>query len=125
VDWNLLALKSTYEINRSTTLDIRAFGMMSNRRTIGFLGKITQTDQGGNREMIYSDFMNGGVEARFLNKYSLFKQDDQPPFVKGALLVGARVYQGETQTRQGTAADGDDANFMFINPDNVEGSSFL
>ncbi|WP_107037130.1 TonB-dependent receptor domain-containing protein [Brumimicrobium mesophilum] len=124
VDWNLLALKSTYEINKSTTFDVRAFGMISNRRTIGFLGKITQTDQGGNREMIYSDFMNGGVEARFLKKYSWYKSETEPAKVKGALLVGARVYQGQTQTRQGTAADGDDANFMFINPDDVEGSSF-
>ncbi|WP_158276194.1 TonB-dependent receptor family protein [Brumimicrobium oceani] len=126
VDWNLLALKSTYEINQSTTFDIRAFGMISNRRTIGFLGKITQTDLGGNREMIYSDFMNGGVEARFMKKYSWYSEDDKiTPKVKGALLVGARVYQGETQTKQGTAADGDDANFMFINPDDVEGSSFI
>lgn len=126
VDWNLLALKSTYEINKSTTLDLRAFGMISNRRTIGFLGKITQTDLGGNREMIYSDFMNGGIEARFMKKYSWFKSEEQNTAkVKGALLVGARVYQGETQTRQGTAADGDDANFIFINPDNVENSSFV
>lgn len=125
VDWNLLALKSTYEFNKSTTFDIRAFGMISNRRTIGFLGKITQTDLGGNREMIYSDFMNGGVEARFLKKYSWFKSENKPAKIKGALLVGARVYQGETQTKQGTAADGDDANFMFVNPDDVEGSSFV
>lgn len=41
------------------------------------------------------------------------------------MLVGARVYQGETQTRQGTAVDGDDANFIFINPNNVESSSFV
>ncbi len=126
VDWNLLALKSTYEINKTTTIDIRAFGMISNRRTIGFLGKITQTDLGGNREMIYSDFMNGGVEARFLKKYSWFKsKEGTTAKIKGALLVGARVYQGETQTRQGTAVDGDDANFIFINPNNVESSSFV
>jgi Fe(3+) dicitrate transport protein len=125
VDWNLLALKSTYEISRTATFDIRAFGMISNRRTVGFLGKITQTDLGGNREMIYSDFMNGGVEARFMKKYSWFKSEDKSPKIKGALLVGARVYQGETQTKQGTAADGDDANFMFISPNDVEGSSFV
>jgi Fe(3+) dicitrate transport protein len=125
VDWNLLALKSTYEINKTTTFDLRAFGMISNRRTVGFLGKITQTDLGGNREMIYSDFLNGGVEARFLKKYSWFTSENSPAKIKGALLIGARIYQGETQTKQGTAADGDDANFMFIQPDDVEGSSFV
>ncbi|RFC53612.1 TonB-dependent receptor family protein [Brumimicrobium aurantiacum] len=124
VDWNLLALRSTYELSKTATLNVRAFGMVSNRRTIGFLGKITQTDQGGNREMIYSDFMNGGVEARFLKKYSWFKSEQNEAKIKGALLIGARVYQGETKTEQGTAADGDDANFIFVNPDDVEGSSF-
>nr|WP_299204649.1 TonB-dependent receptor [uncultured Brumimicrobium sp.] len=125
VDWNLLALTSNYQINKTTTFDIRAFGMISNRRTLGFLGKITQTDNGGNREMIYSDFINGGIEARFMKKYSWFKSETSSAKIKGALLVGARVYQGETQTKQGTAADGDDANFVFIHPDDVEGSSFV
>ena len=125
VDWNLLAVKSTYEISKTTTLDVRAFGMISNRRTIGFLGKITQADLGGNREMIFSDFVNGGVEARFLKKYGLFKSENKPAKINGALLIGGRIYQGETQTRQGTAADGDDANFIFSNPSDLEGSSFI
>src|SRR5690554_1153393 len=125
VDWNLLALKSNYQFNKSTTFDLRAFGMISNRRTIGFLGKITQTDLGGNREMIYSDFKNGGVEARFMKKYRWFKSENELAKIKGALLVGARVYQGETQIKQGTAADGDDANFIFIHSEDVEGSSFV
>ena len=125
VDWNLLALKSRYEINKTTTFDLRAFGMISNRKTIGFLGKITQTDLGGNREMINSDFINGGVEARFMKKYNWSKTDKKSTNIRGALLVGARVYRGETQTKQGTAAAGDDANFIFIHPDNLEGSSFV
>ena len=125
VDWNLLALKSRYEINKTTTFDLRAFGMISNRKTIGFLGKITQTDLGGNREMINSDFINGGVEARFMKRYNWSKTDGKSTNIRGALLVGARVYRGETQTKQGTAAAGDDANFIFIHPDNLEGSSFV
>ncbi|PKR81477.1 hypothetical protein CW751_05340 [Brumimicrobium salinarum] len=125
VDWNLLALKSKYEFNKTTTFDIRAFGMISSRKTIGFLGKITQTDLGGNREMIYSDFMNGGVEARFMKKYSWLEADGKASKVRGALLVGGRFYRGETQTKQGTAAAGNKADFTFINPRDVEGSSFI
>ncbi|MDX1651122.1 MAG: TonB-dependent receptor [Brumimicrobium sp.] len=122
VDWNLLAVHSDYFISKNTTFNVRAFGMVSNRKTLGFLGKITQSDPGGNREMINSDFRNGGVEARILHKYA-FNADSRLN-INGALLIGGRYYQGRTVTEQGTATDGTNADFTFKNPDDLENSSF-
>jgi len=124
VNWNMLALHYDHEISKKSHLNIRAFGMMSSRKTLGFLGKITQQDPGGAREMLSGNFKNGGVEARFLQRYDLNKKKKEVAYVRGAFLVGARYYRGTTTADQGTATDGNDANFVYQNPDDLEGSSF-
>ena len=123
VDWNMLAVTSTTELGRNGTLDVRAFGMLSERQTLGFLGKVTQSDPGGRREMIDSQFKNKGMEVRYLQKYSLSEKEDRS-LIKGAFVVGTRLYEGKTVTNQGTATDGTDANFEFKNPSDLENSSF-
>ena len=121
VNWNMLALHFDYEISTKSLFNVRAFGMKSSRESLGFLGKISQADPGGNRELIQGLFKNGGVEARFLQRYQLLKEQQK---WRGAFLVGARYYQGQTTTNQGTSSDGTDAQFSFLNPTNLENSSF-
>lgn len=123
VDWNMLAVTSTTEVGRNGTVDVRAFGMLSERQTLGFLGKVTQGDPGGRREMIDSQFKNKGVEARYLQKYCITEMENKWP-LKGAFLIGARFYQGKTVTNQGTATDGMGADFSFKNTSDLENSSF-
>jgi Fe(3+) dicitrate transport protein len=123
VHWNTLAAHFDHEFNSKTVLNVRAFGMISDRKTLGFLGKITQADPLGNREMISGDFKNAGIEARLLRKYS--SKDNSKVNIKGAFLVGARYYKGQTSSLQGTATDGNAADFSFQNPDDLENSSFL
>jgi Fe(3+) dicitrate transport protein len=123
VDWNMLAVTSTTQLGRNGTLDLRAFGMISERQTLGFLGKVTQSDPGGRREMIDSQFKNKGMEVRYLHKYTLSEKVDRP-LIKGAFVVGGRYYQGKTVTNQGTATDGTAADFEFKNPTDLENSSF-
>jgi len=120
VKWNTLALHYDHNISQSATLNIRAFGMLSSRNSLGFLGKITQQDPGGAREMISGDFRNAGVEARFLKRYTPWKEKN----VQGAVLFGGRYYQGQTTARQGLATDGTDPDFTYQNPNDLEGSSF-
>jgi len=121
VNWNMLALHLDYEFSSKAVFNLRAFGMKSSRESLGFLGKITQADPGGNRELIQGLFQNGGIEARFLKRYNLSKSDEK---WRGAFLVGARYYQGKTIANQGSASDGSDAKFSFLNPNNLENSSF-
>lgn len=120
VNWNTLALHYDHEFSRNAHFNIRAFGMASSRKTLGFLGKITQQDPGGNREMLSGNFRNAGIEARFLKRYRPKRNEN----LFGAMLFGARYYQGQTTADQGIATDGNDANFAYQNPEDLEGSSF-
>lgn len=121
VDWNVLALHYDWELSSSTRLNVRTFGMLSQRLSLGFLGQINKADPGGNRELIQGDFQNAGAEARFLHRY---KFDLKGTKVVGAFLAGARYYRGQTTSVQGLAPDGRDADFRLLHPDNVENSSY-
>lgn len=123
VNWNMLALHYDHEISRKAHFNVRAFGMASSRQTLGFLGKITQQDPGGAREMLLGTFRNAGMEARFLQRYDV-KRSKEKMEIRGAFLVGARYYRGKTKADQGKATDGVDPDFEYQNPDDLEGSSF-
>ncbi|HLP55983.1 MAG TPA: TonB-dependent receptor [Fluviicola sp.] len=120
VNWNVLALHYDWEISKATRFNVRAFGMLSQRLSLGFLGKISQADPGGNREVIRGDFKNAGVEARLLHRYSVSKKSS----ILGVALFGVRYYQGQTTSIQGTATAGRDADFTMLNPDDPENSSY-
>ena len=123
VKWNMLALHLDYDISKSSTFNIRAFGMKSTRESLGFLGKITQADPMTERTMIQGLFENGGIESRFLHKYH-FNKKDVNRFTRGAFLIGMRYYQGSSISNQGNASDGDDADFRFLTPNNLDNSSY-
>lgn len=119
VDWNLLNLTTTYEL-KNGFIEFKSFGMLSERNTLGFLGKVTQMDPGGSREMIASKFRNAGGEIRYLQKF----QCSSLLNLRGAFVFGGRYYQGVTQTNQGKSTDGYDPIFEFQNPANLENSSY-
>lgn len=118
VNWNILALHYDWEISKNTVFNIRAFGMLSQRQSLGFLGKINQVDPEGLRDLIKGDFKNYGSEIRLLHKYKTSK------LVSGGVLVGARFYSGQTQNAQGYASSGNDADFRYLNPNDLENSDF-
>lgn len=123
VNWNLLALHYDWKFSDKARLNLRVFGMLSSRETLGFLGKITQQDPGGTREMLSGDFKNAGAELRFLKQYGVQKDSSHTSW-RGAFLAGARYYQGHTTSLQGLATDGDGPDFNYRHPDDLEGSSF-
>ena len=123
VKWNILALHYDHEFSNKAHFNVRAFGMKSGRSTLGFLGKITQADHNGVRDMISGKFQNAGVEARFLRRYTIFK-DTSKPSLRGAFLIGGRYYQGNSTAEQGLATDGNSADFVFQNSSNLEKSSY-
>jgi Fe(3+) dicitrate transport protein len=122
VDWNLMAIHYNYLISPNTTLNIRSYAIISSRQSLGFLGKITQADPGKERQLIFGDFKNTGTEIRLLKKYefTLFKTK-----IKSGSLIGARFYQGKTSALQGTAPGGNSSEYRFLNPSDLENSSFL
>lgn len=121
VKWNMLALIYNVDFHKGGTFNVKSFGMISSRESMGFLGKISQADPGGPRDMIAGRFKNVGVEARYLKRYQLFPEKKS---MKGAFLVGGRYYRGNTSNLQGTAPDGDDAQFKFLHPNDLENSNY-
>ncbi len=117
VDWNLAALEFTYKLNPSTELNLRNFGLFAERQSVGNLERINRFDEGGNRTLISGDFENLGSEFRLIKRYGIGES-------LSALLAGARIYNGRSNSRQGDGSDGNDANFNFLNPNDVEGSDY-
>lgn len=119
VDWNVTALNLGWRLSSKTTLDLKAFKVYADRLALGNLEKISRIDDLEERDLIVGDFDNFGSEFRILHKYPIRKK------MMGVLAAGVRYYQGKTISRQGKADDGYDANFTFLNPENLEGSDFL
>jgi Fe(3+) dicitrate transport protein len=117
VDWNLAAFHFDHEFNSSTKLNSRFFGLHASRKALGFLGQINRIDPLEERDLIWGEFRNFGNETRFLNIYSV---NDMP----WALLVGARYYQGYNLSKQGLSTNGFGPDFYYLNPTNMEGSSY-
>ncbi len=117
VNWNLFALTFDYKFSNRTKLNIRNFGLISQRLSVGNLERINVIDLGGNRTLIAGDFANIGNETRLLHHYKLFNKQH-------TLLVGARFYYGTTTSLQGNGSAGSDANFTFNNPQKPEASNY-
>lgn len=117
VNWNLLALTYDYKITERTKFNIRNFGMLSQRLSLGNLERINVVDLGGNRTLIQGDFANVGSEMRLLHHYKLFAKNH-------SLLVGSRLYYGTTISKQGNGSSGSDADYRFLNPKKPEASNY-
>ncbi|MCS7027745.1 MAG: TonB-dependent receptor, partial [Bacteroidia bacterium] len=118
VDWNLLALNFTYKFNDQTQLNWRNFGLLAQRQALGNLERINVADFGRERTLIAGRFQNFGSEIRLLHKYPAQNQ-------KHTLLIGSRFYRGTTTAKQGFGSAGRDADFRFLNPNNVEDSDYV
>jgi len=117
VNWNLFAFTLDYSFSHKTKLNLRTFGLIAGRAALGNLERITVVDLGGNRNLINDNYQNLGAELRLLHRYQ-FRQ------IPSALLIGARIYEGNTRQQQGEANDGFGADFNYLNPNNLEGSDF-
>lgn len=113
VDWNLLAVNLTYKISHLTEINIRNFGLVARRQSLGNMDKINVIDFGGDRMLIDGQFRNMGNETRLLHRYKFFGRQN-------AMVAGFRLYRGTSNTRQGFGDDGSGPNFNLLNPEDVE-----
>ena len=96
--WNIAAVNMDYQISANHKLNIKAFGLMGLRSSIGFTSAINIKDaltsgQYALRVLDEDEYKNYGVEARHLFTYSIGKQ-------KQSLAVGVRAYHGNTSRIQ-------------------------
>lgn len=117
VNWNLAALKLDYRLNDKTKINSRSFFLSAQRQSLGELGAINRPDPLRERDLIKGAYRNFGNETRLIHRYEI--QDQLATF-----LIGGRYYQGYTQSQQGDASDEADANFTFLNPNDLEKSNY-
>lgn len=117
VGWNLAALTMDYRLSASTRFNLRSFVLVAGRDALGELGPINRPDPGRERDLIRGQYRNFGAEARLLHRYTMKGQ-------YSTFLLGARFYRGFTRNRQGDAGSGSGPDFSFLNPEDLERSSY-
>ena len=117
VNWNVASATINGQLSKNLTINSKTFVLSSSRAALGFLGSITRTDTGGARDLILGEFNNIGNETRLIQRYNI---KGSP----GAILIGSRLYQGDTRNRQDKAGGGDNPNYSFLHPEVLEGSDF-
>lgn len=106
INWDLMALHLKYKFNNKSSLNSRTFGLIANRKALGFLGSLIRVED-TYRDLIVGEYQNIGNETRFLHKYSIKNQD-------AAFLTGFRAYRGYTVSQQGDADSTNNNNFEYI-----------
>jgi Fe(3+) dicitrate transport protein len=111
VDWNLFALHFDHKLNSSTEFNVRVFGLLANRYSLGFRpNRVATVDDNSERDLIKGDFKNLGAEARYLNRYSLAGKPS-------VVLLGSRFYHGNNHSTQGVGSAGHGPDFNYVNSD--------
>ncbi len=127
VDWNLFSVNFTYKFSEKTQVNIRNFALSAGRQSVGNLERINVADLGGERTLVAGKFQNLGNEIRLLHRYQLgFGKNISNISAKKThtLLIGTRIYKGTTSAKQGNGTNGNDANFTYLNPTNLENSDY-
>lgn len=108
VNWQMPAVFIDYRFNNNTFINNRTFGLIAERHALGNLGVISRTDDESiNRDYMLGKYQNIGNETRLIHKYNFLKEK------RGTLLVGARIFKGNTFSTQGEANKSAAADFYF------------
>lgn len=98
ITWTTIALISNYQINDRSKLNVKLFGVLGDRSSVGFVasgGIIVAdtinktTNQYNPRNLNTDNYRNYGAEVRYITDYNLFN-------TKSTVSVGARLYKGNT-----------------------------
>ena len=107
VDWFLNNFKFNYKISKKTNLLINFFSLNAERSSIGFRSnRVSQIDSDQERDLLLSEFNNFGIETKLTHKYLFFSK-------KSNMLVGNKIFFGETNNIQGPGSDLSDPDFDF------------
>jgi Fe(3+) dicitrate transport protein len=111
VDWLLWNFKLEHEFNKTTRFSLNLFGLDASRDALGFrTNRVSQVDDGSERDLIAGTFSNYGLEARFLSEYELADK-------KSVFLIGTKFYNAQNTTQQGPGSAGSDPDFSFQTDD--------
>ena len=117
INWNIPSAKIEYQPKENVRWNTILFGLIGSRNALGFLSYANRADDLKERDLIKDKYKNFGVESRVLYQYKLGKE-------KSSLSVGMRYFKGFTTKQQGLGSNESDANFNYLNPDNLENSDY-
>jgi Fe(3+) dicitrate transport protein len=117
VKWNMAALNADYTINDKSRINVKVFGMMGERNSIGFMQAPNVRDtinastlQYNNRRVDIDRYKNAGAEIRYVNEYNIAN-------VKNTLATGVRFFTGNTvRLQDGKGDTGNEFNLNNIDP---------
>jgi Fe(3+) dicitrate transport protein len=97
IRWIMPSVSLSYNLNERHKLDVKVFGVIGDRGSIGYVRAINildtinaATGNYNNRQIDIDKYRNIGAEARYLYNYKIADN-------KQSLAVGARYYYGNTQ----------------------------
>ena len=117
VNWNLFEAGLTYVINPRVKLSSKVFGLLGDKKALGFLGQINRIDPIEERDLFSDTYRNLGSETRILWKYTYGNKS-------ATLAFGNRLYRGRTNRKQGLSDAGYNPTFVYLSPDSLEGLDF-
>lgn len=107
VMWNLAEVEWDYKISSRTRWQTKVYGLMAERDAVGYRpNRPSQTDNGGQRDLLTGVFKNVAMESRVLHRYKVAGQNQ-------VLLAGVRVYRGRNSNKQGYVNSSDVTDFTF------------
>lgn len=118
VRWYVPAFTLDWQLAEHSKLNVRTFGLVGERNSVGFLGAANQADNGGVRNVLRDRYENAGAEARFLHGYLIGQQ-------RHHLSAGVRAFYGTTARRQGNGTAAANEDYSFTRPDDLENLDYL
>ena len=98
--WNTGAIKLNYKPGKNTEVNVRIFGTIAERNSVGFTRAVNVADTINTNLSAYNErqidrdyYQNYGAEIRGIKHYTIFGK-------KSALSGGLRLYSGSTQRDQ-------------------------
>ena len=120
VDWRIFNLSLAYKPFSSKWMcNLNVFKLDAQRSALGIFGEgAAEVDYGEDRTLISSNFNTGGFDLRATK---ILKTNSNQ---NNALVFGIQGYHGLSNMQVGLADSTSEPNFNFLNPDNLEGSSY-
>ena len=117
ITWNTAAVIANYRFNDNQRINIKLFGMLADRNSVGFLRAINikdsinkSTGEYNNRTVDIDQYRNAGLEARYLGDYKLKGKSH-------SFSAGLRIYKGNTyRYRDGVGTTGTEYTIERVNP---------
>ncbi len=117
ITWTTVALIANYRINENHRFNVKAFTVLGDRNSGGYLRAINVKDSinpsiltYNNRTVDIDNYRNYGMEARYLGEYRLAG-------MRNSFSAGVRLYKGTTyRYRDGVGTTGTEYSAELVNP---------